>query len=59
MKLPPPDPNESFGTPPDGDVPMPGPAVVHLMGPPSPEGGRVSDSLLAWRPGALIVVAHH
>ena len=59
VKLPPPDPNESFGTPPDGNVRMPGPAVVHLMGPPGPEGGRVCDALLAWRPGALIVVARH
>ena len=57
MKLPPPDPHESYGTPPDEDVPMLAPAVVHLSGTPSPEAGRVSNAVLAWRPGALIVVA--
>jgi len=57
MKLPPPDPNETFGMPPDEDVPMLAPAVVHLSGTPSPEAGRVSSAVLAWRPGALLVVA--
>ena len=57
MKLPPPDPNESIGMPPDQDVPMLAPTVVHLSGTPSPEAGRVSNAVLAWRPGALIVVA--
>jgi hypothetical protein len=56
MKLPPPDPYEYFGTPPDGDVPIPGPTAVFLDGSPSPTGDRLSDALLAWRPGALIVV---
>jgi hypothetical protein len=59
MQLPPPDPNESFGTPPDEDVRMPGPTVIHLTGPPSLEAGRLSDALLDWRPGALFVVARH
>jgi hypothetical protein len=57
MKLPPPDPYESYGATPGEDVPMLAPAVVHLSGTPSPEDGRVSNALLAWRPGALIVVA--
>ena len=57
MKLPPPDPYESFGRPPDEDVPMLSQAVVHLMGTPSEEGDRLSAVVLAWRPGALIVVA--
>ena len=57
MKLPPPDPNESFGMPPDQDVPMLAPAVVHLSGTPSAEVGRLSSALLAWRPGALIVLS--
>ena len=56
MKLPPPDPYESFGTPPEGELPMPGPAAVFLTGPPSPEADRLSDALLAWRPGTLLVV---
>ena len=58
MNLPPPDPNESFGTPPEGGLQMSGPAAVFLGGPPSPEADRLSDALLAWRPGALIVVHH-
>ena len=59
MQLPPPDPYESFGRPPDEDVPMLSPAVVHLKGAPSEQGGRISAAVLAWRPGALIVVSRH
>jgi hypothetical protein len=55
MKLPPPDPYESYRSPPDEDVPLLAPAVVHLSGTPSPEAGRLSNAVLAWRPGALIV----
>ena len=57
MKLPPPDPYESYRSPPDEDVPLIAPAVVHLSGMPSPEAGRLSNAVLTWRPGALIVVA--
>jgi hypothetical protein len=54
--LPPPDPAESFGAPPDGEQRMPGPAAVFLAGAPSAEASRISDALLRLRPGALIVV---
>jgi hypothetical protein len=33
------------------------PAAVFLNGPPSPAADRLSDAILAVRPGALIVVA--
>jgi hypothetical protein len=59
MQLPPPDPYESFGMPPEEEVRLSHPAVVYLAGPPSPEAGRISDAMMAWRPGALIVVARH
>jgi hypothetical protein len=55
-ELPPPDPYETFGTPPDEDRLMLCPAAVFLNGPPSPEADRISDAILALRPGALIVV---
>ena len=59
MQLPPPDPNESFSTPPDEDVRMPGPDRRPPDGPAEPRGGALSKALLDWRPGALIVVARH
>jgi hypothetical protein len=33
------------------------PTAVFLNGPPTPEADRLSDAVLALRPGALIVVA--
>jgi hypothetical protein len=55
FRLPPPDPFESLIAPPSGDVPMPGPAAVFLGGTPSSEVERLSDAILAARPGALVV----
>jgi hypothetical protein len=55
--LPPPDPYETFGEPTSEARPMTAPTAVFLGGPPSPEADRLSDAILALRPGALIVVA--
>jgi len=57
MRLPLPDPFESLGLAPDRDMPMPGPVAVFLAGPPGPEAERLSDAILALRPGALIVIS--
>jgi hypothetical protein len=56
FRLPPPDPFEAIGAPPDGDVPMPAPTAVFLAGTPTREVDRLSDAILAARPGALVVV---
>jgi len=56
-RLPPPDPHEPLrGDAPEG-VPVPAPTAIFLAGPPSPGADRLSDLILAYRPGALFVVA--
>jgi hypothetical protein len=56
-RLPPPDPHESYGLPPGEDQPVFAPTAVFVEGKPSPETDRISDALLDFRPGLLIVVA--
>ncbi len=55
VRLPPPDPYEPAGTPPDGGIPLPAPAAIFLHGRPSRELDRVSDAILDFRPGMLVV----
>ncbi len=55
-QLPPPDPFESLGAEP-GDVEITSPTAVYLAGPPSEAMERLTDAILAVRPGMLIVVA--
>jgi hypothetical protein len=55
-ELPPRDPYESFDLAPDGPPTMSGPTAVFAAGPPSPEVDRQADAILAFRPGALIVL---
>jgi hypothetical protein len=55
-ELPPPDPNESHGLTPESDMQMNGPTVVFAAGPPSEEVDRLADAIVAFRPGALIVL---
>jgi hypothetical protein len=52
--LPPRDPYESMGEPPDAPV-LTSPAAVYLAGPPSAESERLADRILTARPGALVV----
>jgi hypothetical protein len=54
-QLPPPDPFEPSGTPPDRALPIPPPATVFLKGPPSRAQDRLCDAILAFRPGLLMV----
>jgi hypothetical protein len=56
-RLPPPDPHESYGLPSDEDQRVFAPTAVFVQGKPSPETDRISDALLDFRPGLLIVVA--
>jgi hypothetical protein len=55
FRLPPPDPFESTIDAPSDDVCMPAPTAVFLGGAPSPAVDRLSDAILAARPGALFV----
>jgi hypothetical protein len=55
-ELPPPDPNESLSLTPDGGPIVNGPTAVFAAGPPSAETDRLADAILAYRPGALIVL---
>ena len=55
-RLPPPDPHELGGDAPEG-MSVPAPTVIFLAGPPSPGADRLSDLILAYRPGALFVAA--
>ena len=52
--LPPPDPYETPGPPPD--LELASPWAVFLSGPPTAEAHRVSDAVLRFRPGLLFVV---
>jgi hypothetical protein len=56
-RLPPPDPFEPSGTPPD-DLGLPAPATIFLKGQPSREQDRVADAILTARPGVLFVCVH-
>jgi hypothetical protein len=56
VQLPPPDPHESFGAPPEG-LNLGAPVVVFAAGNPSAYDDLVSDGLLDLRPGLLVVVA--
>jgi hypothetical protein len=55
--LPPPDPNESLHLTPEGELTLEEPTVVFTGGRPSDEIDRLSDAVVAFRPGLLIVVA--
>jgi hypothetical protein len=55
-ELPPPDPHESLGLAPEGELTIDEPTVVFAAGPPSDEVDRVADAIVAFRPGALIVL---
>ncbi len=55
-RLPPPDPYESPDGVPEG-MELSMPAVIYLVGPPSPATERLADAILAARPGALVVVS--
>jgi hypothetical protein len=57
LELPPPDPNESLHLTPEGELTLDEPTVVFASGPPSDEIDRLSDAVVAFRPGLLIVVA--
>jgi hypothetical protein len=50
--LPPPDPNETRGTP---GLRLQAPAVIFLKHAPTREADRLADAILAARPGALII----
>jgi len=52
--LPPPDPYETPGPPPD--LELASPWAVFLTGPPSEEAAALSDAILRFRPGLLVVV---
>ena len=55
-QLPPQDPNESLELTPEAGPVVSGPTAVFAAGPPSPEVDRQADAILAFRPGALIVL---
>ena len=57
LQLPPPDPQESLGHELPVTVRMAAPTAVFLARPPSAEADRLTDAILAARPGALVVVA--
>ena len=54
-RLPPPDPHESSGASSD-EEPVYAPTAVYLQGSPSSEADRLSDAILEFRPGLLIVL---
>jgi hypothetical protein len=54
VQLPPPDPHESFGTPPEG-LNLSAPVVVFAPGARSAYDDEVSDRLLDLRPGLLVI----
>jgi hypothetical protein len=54
--LPPPDPNESLGTPDEGTSPIAAPMALFIGGKPSPEVDATAEAILEARPGALIVL---
>jgi hypothetical protein len=56
-RLPNHDPNESLGMEPAEGIRMKAPTAVFVMGRPSAETDRLSDAVLDFRPGVLIVVA--
>jgi hypothetical protein len=56
-QLPPPDPYEALGQEPPDGIRRPAPTVVFLAGPPTADADRLTDAILAARPGALVVVA--
>jgi len=56
-QLPPPDPHESLGLTPEGQLEISGPTAVFVGGPPSPDVDRLADAFLEFRPGVLIVFA--
>lgn len=56
-RLPPPDPHESYGQPPDEEQRVFAPTAVFVQGKPSRETDLLSDALLDFRPGLLIVTA--
>ncbi len=56
-QLPPPDPHESLGLTPEGELEISGPTAVFVGGPPTPESDRQADAVLEFRPGVLIVLA--
>ena len=51
--LPPPDPYETPGPPPD--LELASPWAVFLTGPPSQDDDKLSDAVLRYRPGLLFV----
>jgi hypothetical protein len=53
MRLPPPDPHESFEP---GELEIQSPTALFLGGPPSAATDELATRLLEWRPGALLVV---
>jgi len=55
-RLPPPDPHESYGLPAGEDYPVGAPTAIFVHGPLSPEADRLSDAILDFRPGVLIVL---
>jgi hypothetical protein len=56
-KLPPPDPHESLGLTPPGDVSVALPTAVFLRDGGTAEAERLSDAILDLRPGVLVVCA--
>jgi hypothetical protein len=56
LQLPPPDPHEPFRSPSAGFA-LPAPVAVYVRGRPSARTERLSDAILALRPGALVVLA--
>ena len=53
--LPPPDPFEPSGTPPNAGLPVHGPVAVFLSGPPSRAQDSLCDAILDARPGLLMI----
>jgi hypothetical protein len=56
-QLPPPDSYGAPGQEPPDAMRTAAPTVVFLAGPPSAEADRLTDAILAARPGVLVVVA--
>jgi hypothetical protein len=57
LKLPPPDPHESFELAPTGGERIIAPTAFFLRGPADAESDRAADRLLDLRPGVLFVFA--
>ena len=53
--MPAPDPFEPSWAPPDPELPIASPMAVFMMGPPTPEIDRLSDAILAARPGVVFI----